>query len=271
MDEVSAPIPVRVIGDVLGVPREDQHLIRTWTDEMSDMGDIKVDFEAGTAHSAKAEKAVGEMFAYLAHMQEIRGVQPADDLVTSLMGAEIDGERLTLRQQRECFFILATAGNDTTRNTTSAGVKALWEYPEQRAALAADSSLLKTAVEEFLRWGSVVTHFRRTATEDTTIGGKEIKAGDWVVMYYGAGNRDPDVFTDPDKLDIRRSPNEHMAFGGGGPHFCLGAPLARLQIRVIVEELLRRYPNYDVVGETPYSPSNFFRGLHRFPVVLEPR
>ena len=269
--EVATPLPVGVIGDVLGVPPEDMHLIGEWTDSMVDLNDLTIAFAAGTAHSAKASAAVEEMFAYLSRMQQIRQAAPTQDLVSKLMGAEINGERLNWRQQRECFFILATAGNDTTRNTISAGVKALFENPGQRADLAADPQLGRGAVEEMLRWGTVVIYFRRTATQDTELGGKQIKKGDWVVMYYSAANRDPAVFLGPDVFDIRRSPNDHVAFGGGGPHFCLGAPLARLELRVFFEEFLRRYPGYEVTGETPYIHSNLFHGIASMPVVLQPK
>ncbi|MGQ4599067.1 cytochrome P450 [Nocardia sp. R6R-6] len=269
--EISAAVPVQVIGDLLGFPREDQHLIREWTDAVMDVDDLVIDFEARTAFSAKGAAAVTEMFEYLERMQRIREENPTEDLVSRLMAAEINGEKLTWRQQREVFFVLVGAGNDTTRNTASAGTRALFDNPDQRADLAADYSLMRSAVEEMLRWGSVVTHFRRTATEDTEIGGKQIKKGDWVVLFYTAANRDPEAFENPDKFNIRRNPNEQMAFGGGGPHFCLGAPLARLELRIIFEEFLRRYPNYEITGDTPYITSNLFHGIKKMPMILEPR
>lgn len=269
--EVSAVVPIQVIGDVLGVPPEDFPLIAEWTDALMESDDFVIDMETNTVSSAKGTAALGEMFDYLERMQRIREDNPKDDLVSRLMNAEIDGEKLSWRQQRECFFVLVLAGNDTTRNTASAGAHALFENPDQRADLAADYSLMRSAVEEMLRWGTVVTHFRRTATEDTEIGGKKIKKGEWVAMFYSAANRDPEVFDNPDSFDIRRTPNDHLAFGGGGPHFCLGAPLARLELRIIVEELLRRYPNYEVTGDTPYTFSSLFHGIKSMPVVLDPR
>ncbi|MFF4276565.1 cytochrome P450 [Streptomyces sp. NPDC001536] len=266
--EVSAKTPIRVIGDILGVPRSDQHLLTEWTDAVSDLDDLTIDFEKGTGHSAKATAAVAEMFAYLERMQQQRAESPTEDLVSKLMGAEIEGERLNWQQQRESFFILATAGNETTRNTTTAGVRALAEHPDQRRELIENPKLIRTAVEEMLRWGTVVTHFRRTATQDTVIGGKRIAKGDWVLMFYSAANRDPSVFPDPDRFDIHRQPNEHLAFGGGGPHFCLGAPLARLQLRIMFEELLQRFPDYRVTGEAVFNESNFFHGIKYLPVQL---
>ncbi|MEU1275776.1 cytochrome P450 [Streptomyces sp. NPDC005799] len=268
--EVSAKVPIRVIGDILGVPRSDQHLLTEWTDAVSDLDDLTIDFERGTAHSAKAKAAVADMFAYLERMQQLRADSPTEDLVSKLMGAEIEGERLSWQQQRESFFILATAGNETTRNTTTAGVRALAEHPDQRRELIEDPRLIKDAVEEMLRWGTVVSHFRRTATQDTVVGGKRIAKGDWVVMYYSAANRDPSVFPDPDRFDIHRKPTEHLAFGGGGPHFCLGAPLARLQLRVMFEELLKRFPDYRLDGEAVFNQSNFFHGIKYLPVRLHP-
>lgn len=266
--EVSAKVPVRVIGDILGMPRPDQHLLTEWTDATADFGDLVIDFEKGVGHSAKASAAVAEMFAYLERMQRLRADSPTEDLVSKLMGAEIEGQRLNWQQQRETFFILATAGNETTRNTTTAGVRALAEHPDQRRELVENPALIRIAVEEMLRWGSVVSHFRRTATQDTMIGDKRIAKGDWVVMFYSAANRDPSVFPDPDRFDIHRQPNDHLAFGGGGPHFCLGAPLARLQLRVLFEELLRRFPDYRVVGEPVFIESNFFHGIKQLPVQL---
>ncbi|GHB83027.1 cytochrome P450 [Streptomyces umbrinus] len=266
--EVSAKVPIRVIGDILGVPRSDQHLLTEWTDATADLDDLTVDFEKGTGHSAKAAAAVQEMFAYLERMQQLRADSPTEDLVSKLMGAEIEGERLNWQQQRESFFILATAGNETTRNTTTAGVRALAEHPDQRRELVENPKLIKNAVEEMLRWGTVVSHFRRTATQDTVIGDKRIAEGDWVIMYYSAANRDPSVFTDPDRFDIHRQPNEHLAFGGGGPHFCLGAPLARLQLRIVFEELLQRFPDYRVVGDAAFNQSTFFHGIKNLPVQL---
>lgn len=271
VDEVSRVIPVQVICDVLGVAPEDHHLVAEWTDALMDPDDVQIDRAACTVSSAKATAAINELFDYLERMQQIREHTPSEDLVSRLMGAEINGQKLNWRQQRECFFVLALAGNDTTRNTASAGTKALFENPGQRAGLAADYSLMRGAVEEMLRWGTVVTHFRRTATQDTELGGKQIKKGDWLAMFYTAGNRDPEVFEDPDTFNIRRTPNEHLAFGGGGPHFCLGAPLGRLELRIIFEELLRRYPNYEITGDTPYAHSNLFHGITSMPVILEPR
>jgi cholest-4-en-3-one 26-monooxygenase len=270
VDAVSATVPIRVIGDMLGIAREDQHLLKKWTDQVIDLDDLEVDFENQTAHSVKAAAAVSEMFDYLEAMQQERSERPKDDLVSRLMAAEIAGEKLTWRQQRETFFVLATAGNETTRNTTTYGVRALADHPDQRRELQQDPTLLKQAVEEMLRLSSVVTGFRRTATQDTMIGDQPIAKGDWVVMYYTAANRDPEVFEDPDRFDIHRARIDHLAFGGGGPHFCLGAPLARLQLRVLFEELLERFPDYRVAGPVKYASSTLFNGITELPVLLKP-
>jgi len=267
VDEISAKVPIRVIGDMLGVPREDQRLLKTWTDALIDLDDVVID-QHGTPRSAKASAAVTDMFTYLEHLQQLRAANPGDDLISKLMAAEINGERLTWRQQREIFFVLVTAGNETTRNTTSCGVRALAEHPDQRRQLCEDPGLIKQAVEEMLRWGTVVSHFRRTATQDTVIGDQPIAKGDWVVMYYSAANRDPETFTDPDRFDIHRNPKQHVAFGGGGPHFCLGAPLARLQLRVAFEELLARFPSYDLAGPIRFNDSSLFHGIKQLPVRL---
>jgi cytochrome P450 len=164
--------------------------------------------------------------------------------------------------------LLTNAGNETTRNSISHGLAALVDHPDQYAALVADPSLIPTAAEEILRWASPILWFRRNVTEDTELRGQKIAAGDRVVVWYVSANRDEDVFADPFRFDIRRQPNDHVAFGAGGAHFCLGAALARLEIRVLFEELVRRVPALATLGDPDYLRSNFIRGIKHLPVDL---
>jgi cholest-4-en-3-one 26-monooxygenase len=184
------------------------------------------------------------------------------------MQAEIDGRQLSEQAQRGFFLLLEFAGNETTRNTIVGGLLALAEHPDQALLLRNEPRLIGSAAEEMLRFVSPVTHFRRTATKDAELRGRTIREGDWLVLFYGAGNRDPEVFPDPDRFDVTRHPNPHIALGGGGPHFCLGAALGRLEIRVMFEELLRRFPDIEVTGRPTRVRSNFIRGIKTMPVRL---
>ena len=191
---------------------------------------------------------------------------PGDDIVSALLQAEVDGERLTDAEFDLFFLLLAVAGNETTRNLISHGMLCLIEHPEQRGALVADRSLLPSAVEEMLRWASPVMYFRRTAPADFELRGQTIREGDKVALWYISANRDEEVFDDPHRFDVGRTPNEHVAFGGGGPHFCLGANLARLEIRVMFEELLDRLPDIELAGPVERLRSNFINGIKHMPV-----
>jgi cholest-4-en-3-one 26-monooxygenase len=262
VEDVAALLPSYVIGELLGVPREDQHLIKAWSDGITEGGG------GGDGQSEVGFAAIGEMMSYLSGMQEIRRQSPTDDLVSLLMHAEIDGQQLSEQAQRGFFLLLEFAGNETTRNTIVGGLLALLENPEQRALLRGDPDLIGSAADEMLRFVSPVTHFRRTATTDAELRGRHVREGDWLVLFYGAGNRDPDVFPDPDRFDVTRHPNPHIAFGGGGAHFCLGAALGRLEIRVMFEELLRRFPDIEAAGPKTRVRSNFIRGIKTMPVRL---
>jgi cholest-4-en-3-one 26-monooxygenase len=262
VEDVAALLPSYVIGELLGVPRQDQHLIKIWSDGITEGGG------GGDGQNQDGFAAIGHMMEYLTGMQESRRQSPTDDLVSLLMQSEIDGRQLSEQAQRGFFLLLEFAGNETTRNTIVGGLLALSDHPDQLQALRDDPSLIGSAVEEMLRFVSPVTHFRRTATRDTEIRGQPITEGDWLVLFYGAGNRDPEVFTRPDDFDVARRPNPHVALGGGGPHFCLGAALGRLEIRVMFEELLRRFPDLEVVGPATRVRSNFIRGIKAMPARL---
>jgi len=196
-----------------------------------------------------------------------RRKQPGDDIVTKLLEAEVDGERLTETEFDLFVLLLSVAGNETTRNLISHGMLALMENPDQRQKLLDRPELLPSAVEEMLRWGTPVMHFRRTATRDVEVRDQLIRDDDKVTIWYISANRDEDMFPDPFRFDIERSPNEHIAFGGGGPHFCLGANLARLEIRVMFEEVLRRLPDIELNGEVTRLRSNFINGIKHIPVT----
>jgi cytochrome P450 len=196
---------------------------------------------------------------------------PTDDLTSVLVNAEVDGERLTEQELGSFFVLLVAAGNETTRNAISHGMKALCDYPEQRTRWACDfDRLAPTAVEEIVRWATPVIHFRRTATCDTEIGGQKIREGEKVVMWYCSGNRDGTVFDEPFRFDVARTPNEHVGFGGPGPHFCMGAHLARREITVMFRELFRRLPDIHVSGEPDRLQSFFIHGIKRMPCAFTP-
>ena len=186
-----------------------------------------------------------------------------------LLQAEVDGERLTESQYDSFVMLLSVAGNETTRNLIAGGMLALIEHPEQRARVLADRSLLPTMVEEMLRWVSPVMVFRRTAQSDCEIGGQPIREGDRVTIWYASANRDEEVFTDAHRFDVGRTPNDHLGFGIG-PHFCLGAHLARLEIRIMFEELLRRLPDIELAGPVERLRSNFLNGIKHMPVRFTP-
>lgn len=211
-----------------------------------------------------------ELYAYANRLAAEKRSSPTDDIMSVLLGAEIGGDRLSELEFDLFFLLLAVAGNETTRNLISHGMQALIEHPDQRAKLLADPSLLPGAVEEMLRWGTPVMHFRRTAQRATEIGGQPIAEGDKVVIWYISANRDEAVFDDPYRFDITRSPNEHVAFGGGGPHFCLGANLARLEITIMFEQLLARLPDMELAGPVDRLRSNFINGIKHMPVRFTP-
>jgi cytochrome P450 len=218
---------------------------------------------------APTPEALGEagmaMYGYFTDLvDERRHAEPRDDIMSALLAAEIDGERLTDDQLNEFFLLLAVAGNETTRNTLSHSILALSDHPEQRAAVARDG-VSNANVDELLRWSSPVLHFRRTAVEDTEVGGVRISAGEWVVMHYLSANRDEAVFANPDQFDLARDARAHVAFGGLGTHFCLGAQLARLEIRVMLEELYARLPGLVVTDEPIRLRSAFFHGIKSLP------
>jgi cholest-4-en-3-one 26-monooxygenase len=264
VEEVAAELPLQVIAELMGIPLEDRHKVFAWSNRLVGFDDpeFSTSREDGTL-------AAMEMWAYATQLAESRRNRAGTDLVTTLINAEIEGERLTGTEFEAFFLLLAVAGNETTRNLISGGMLALIEHPQARERLLAELGLIPSAVEEMLRYVTPVMHFRRTATRATEIRGQRIEAGDKVVMYYTSANRDEDVFENPDAFEVARSPNDHLAFGVG-EHFCLGASLARLEIRVMFEELLERLPDIELAGPVRRLRSSFINGYKRIPVRFTP-
>ncbi|MDT5220941.1 MAG: hypothetical protein QOF15_3046 [Mycobacterium sp.] len=261
--DISAEMSLQVIADVLGVPAEDRMEVFRWSNAIGTLGIEDPDY-APTPEALG--QAAAEMFSYCNELVRHRRKHGlTDDILSALLAAEVDGEKLNRDQLNEFFLLLAIAGNETTRNTLSHGILALSQHPEQQAILARDPDAVKLAVEELLRWATPVMHFRRTVTKDVEIRGQHIPAGDWVLMHYLSANRDEDVFDRPDEFDVTRTDAGHAAFGGGGVHFCLGAQLSRLELRVMLEELYPNVPGLTVTGPPDRLRSSFFHGIKRLP------
>jgi cytochrome P450 len=266
--DVAQPAVSRVIGSFMGIPEEDD---KVWADLMNTAlaandPDYSPDVEdiEGTI-----QEAIQQIFARCSTMIAARRENPTDDLTSVLVHAEIDGERLEEHEIVMGFFLLVAAGNDSTRSTYSSAMRALMENPDQRQMLLDDPSLIPGAVEEALRMFPAFAHFRRTATEDTELNGQKIKQGEKVVMWYASSNRDETRYEDPDRFDVHRNP-EHQAFGAGGRHFCLGAALARLELKILLEETLARYPNMEMSAKPAFVESGFLNQLKTLPVQLKP-
>jgi cholest-4-en-3-one 26-monooxygenase len=259
--DVAAELPLQVIAEMMGVPRADRHKVFEWSNRLIGSEDPE--------YAVSAEDAMGaavEMFNYANDLAADKRAHPGDDIISTLLNAEVEGERLTDLEFDMFFELLAVAGNETTRNLISHGMRALIENPDQRALLLDDPSLLGSAIDEMLRFASPVMYMRRTAQSDLELHGETIKAGDKVALWYIAANHDPAVFDDPHRFDVRRTPNDFVAFGGGGPHFCLGSHLAKLEITVLFEELLARLPNAEFAGPVQRLRSNFINGIKHMPV-----
>ncbi len=263
VSDVAGRLPSYFIADLMGIPLEDGFRLYELTEKMH---------AAPGAYPAEEQAAAsGEMLQYARGVAAEKRTHPGDDLATQLLNAELDGERLSDDDFMWFFLLLINAGGDTTRNLVAGGMHYLFEFPEERRRLQADlDGLLDSAVEEMLRYVSPVVHMRRTATRDTVLHGQAIRAGEKVVMFYGAANRDEAVFPEPERFDVARRPNEQIAFGGGGPHFCLGAHVARIEIAAMVREILTRLPDIERAGPTEWLPSNFISGPRLLPVRFTP-
>jgi cholest-4-en-3-one 26-monooxygenase len=266
VNDVAQPVVSRVIGSFMGIPEEDD---ATWARLMnSTLGAGDPDLNPAGVESVM-ENEIPEIFERCGRMIAQRREHPTDDLTSVLVHAEVDGQKLEEHEIVMGFFLLVAAGNDSTKATYCSGMRALMENPDQRQLLLEDPSLVPAAVEESLRMFPAFAHFRRTATKDTELGGRQIKEGERVVMWYVSSNRDESRFEDPDCFDVRRT-TEHQAFGAGGRHFCLGTALARLELRILFEETLKRFPKMEIIGEPLTVESAFINQLKALPVRLTP-
>jgi cytochrome P450 len=261
VEEIAAPLPLQVICEMMGIPEADEKQVFAWTNVILGVGDPEY---APTFDELFTTSL--EINQYAMDLGLDRLANPKDDLTSKLMHAVVDGDRLSTQEFGSFFILLVVAGNETTRNAISWGMKALTDNPDQRRIWWDDfDGVAKTAVEEIVRYASPVIHFRRTATADTEIRGVPIAEGDKVVYWYCSANRDEDVFTDPYRFDVRRDPNPQVGYGAGGPHFCLGANLARREITVMFEELRNRLPDLQITGEPDRLQSAFIHGIKRMP------
>ena len=267
--EIASEIPMQVFAEILGVPQSERREIIEIGDRLLGNADPEYAHQGDDdahRHLPFSSPAALDMFAFGRRLYDERRRDPRDDIATQLVQAGLSQRELDVY-----FVLLATAGNETTRHTISHGLLALLEHPDQAERLRSDPSLGKTATEEMLRWATPVHHFRRTAAVDTELGGREIAAGDKVTTWFVSGNRDETVFEDPDRFDVARTPNPHMTFGPGGVHHCLGAHLAKLEIRITFEELLARGLVIELAGRPERLRSNFFNGVKRMPVRVVAR
>ncbi len=261
VSEVAGEMPSFVIADLMGLPLEDGRTLYELTEVIHSVPEALPE--------NAIPNAIMKMFEYGRGVIEEKRARPADDLASKLLHAELDGRRLADEEFLLFFMLLIDAGGDTTRNLVSTGMRTLLQHPDQLARLTADpEGLMPAAREELLRWTSPVIYMRRRVTQPTTLGGQALEPGDRVVMYYGAANRDPEAFDQPNVLDLQRSPNRHLAFGSGH-HICLGQWFARLEIDAILSEVLRRMTNMRIVGELEWMPSNFISGLTQMPVAFD--
>jgi cytochrome P450 len=261
VEEVAAPLPLQIICEMMGIPAEDEKQVFAWTNVILGAGDP--DYGGTFEHLTEISL---EMFNYAQALGQARLDRPTDDITSALMHAEVDGQRLGTQEFGSFFILLVVAGNETTRNAISWGMKMLTDHPGQRKIWWDDyAGVAPTAIEEIVRWATPVIHFRRTALADVHIRGVKIAEGDKVVYWYNSANRDEDKFDDPYRFDLRRTPNAHVGYGAGGPHFCLGANLARREITVMFEEIHRRLPDLQITGEPAMLQSNFIHGIKRMP------
>jgi cytochrome P450 len=252
VQDVAFQLPMHIIADIMGIPEDDRPQVFQWTDTIMSAPDP----EAGISHE-EWFLAGSQLYEYARELGAEKRRRPTDDVWSILTTAEVDGDdgetwRLTSSELDQFFLILTIAGSETTRSATSGALMAFRDHPEQWEQVQRDPSILGTAVEEILRWTSPVACFARTATEDVELGGQQIRAGDRVSMWFPAANRDPRVFERPDEFDITREHNPQVSFGGGGAHFCLGAHLARNEIRTMIGEIATRFPAVEIIGEPSY-------------------
>jgi cholest-4-en-3-one 26-monooxygenase len=263
--DIAAELPLVVIADLLGVPQVERHNMFNWSNRMIGQEDPEYQITEEVA-----QQAAMELYAYASDLFAKKRADPHDDLMSVLTGVDIDGEKLSELELELFFLLLTVAGNETTRNLISGAMHTFFQHPDQWQKLLEDRSLLPSAIEEMLRFVTPVMNFRRQTTSPIELRGQTIDEDQKVVFFHASANRDEDVFADPDVFDITRSPNPHIAFGAGGPHFCLGANLARMEIRVMYEHLLDRMPDIHQDGEVQRLQSAFINGVKHLPVSFSP-
>jgi len=266
--DVSAKIPLAVIAELLGVPRKDWEQLFQWTNET--IGGSDPEFQRGATTQETLDRARIALFQYFTDMVADRIKHPTNDITSIVANARVNGQPLPQLELLSYFFLLVVAGNETTRNATTGGLLALIENPDQWERLRRNPSLMKSAVEEIVRWTSPVIQFARTAAEDTEIRGKKIRAGESVCLFYPSANRDEEVFDEPFRFDVGRNPNPHLAFGIG-EHFCLGANLARLELEVIFRNLIERLEHAELDGPVERLRSSFVGGIKHMPIRMKLR
>jgi cholest-4-en-3-one 26-monooxygenase len=263
--DIAAQVPVQIICEMIGIEQDRWPRMVELSNQM--VGSQDPDYQADPGGP---EAASAEVYLLCDEVAADRRHHPRDDIMTALVQAEVDGERLTDAELNLFFVALLVAGNETTRNLIANATLALLDHPEEADRLRRDADLWPTAVEEMLRYGASIHNFRRTATRDTSLGGVPIAEGDKVVLYYASANRDEAVFADPHRFDLARTPNDHLTFGGGGVHFCLGASLARAEVGATVRQVVERLGGLELAGEPARLQSDFINGIKRMPVRFRP-
>ena len=268
--ELCAPFPIRIICEMMGIPASQHQFVFEKTNVILGAGDPEYVPEGADIAQALIGAGMG-LRDLMNELGESRRQNPTDDLTSLLINAEVDGEKLSPEDLASFFILLVVAGNETTRNAISHGVKGLHDNPDQRRLWMDDfDGVKKTAIEEIVRWASPVIFMRRTTTRPCELGGQQLGEGEKVVLFYSSGNRDEDVFENPYRFDLRRTPNEHVGFGGPGPHFCLGANLARREIEIFFRQMFERMPDLEITGPPERLASNFIHGIKHMPCRFTP-
>ncbi len=265
VNDIAAELPLQAIAEILGVPMEDRGKLFDWTNAM--VGSTDPEYAVSEVDTINAQV---QMFTYANELALQKRAGHYDDIVSEILNSEVEGEKLDEMEFDLFFMLLTVAGNETTRNAISHGMLAFFDNPEQWKLLTEHPEHLNTAAEEVVRWASPVIYFRRSVTKDIEYKGHLLKKGDKITMWYPSVNRDEDVFPEPFKFDVTRSPNKHLGFGGHGPHHCLGFNLARMEIVAIFDELTRRMPDIKIAGDVDRLRSNFINGIKRIPVTFTP-